>query len=298
MILLKELFRTSFPIVIATIILPFSLFIDSLLVVNLLTSSGWTVEQSTILWGIDTGIVTSIVNLPVVLTLSVATAIIPSLVSDTEKRQRRLRQSMLISCNIALPCAFGVMVLAPQIVQVLFGSSLVEGVINEGTIASQLLSFSAMLIVLTSILQTQNASLQGLGYSKAPVINLFLAFVIKTIVLLILVVQPALNIFGVAIAKYSFFIVAVLLNAIYMFRKTRFSLGIVKEMTAMVISSLTMAFALVVFNNFNFDLSAYILLPMEVIFAIMVYVGSFVCLMPNKNYARFFKRRKAVVEEN
>ena len=293
--LLKELFKTAFPIVIATIILPFSLFVDSLLVVNLLNSSGWTVEQSTILWGIDTGIVTSIVNLPVVLTLSVATAVIPSLVSDIAQRQRRVREGMLISCNIAFPCALGVMVLAPQIVQFLYNGTLINGIINEELIASQLLSFSALLIILTAILQTQNASLQGLGYSNVPIFNMSIAFVVKTLLILALVMQPTLNIFGVAIAKYSFFLIAVILNGISLYKKSKFSLGITKEIMVMGISSITMAFALFVFNNFNFGLTPYVMLPLEIFLGVIVYVGSFMCLLPNKNYGRYLRFRKRTV---
>lgn len=290
--LFKELFKTSFPIVLANFVLPFSLFIDSLLVVNLLLSSGWSVEQSTILWGIDTGMVTSIVNLPVVLTLSVATVILPSLVSDMQNKQKIVKQSFFISSAISIPCALGVMVLAPQIIQFLYPSTLLNGVINEGLIASQLLSFSAFLIVFTSVLQTQNATLQGLGYSRVPIFSMVIAFVLKTILILVLVTQPVLNIFGISIAKYAFFLTAVTLNGIYLHRKGGVKVGLGKEFWVMAVSGATMAFSLVVFNNFAFSLSPYILLPLEIAFGILVYIGCFVCLLPNRKYSIFFHRKR------
>lgn len=287
--ILKLLFKTAMPIVFVSIIIPLSLFVDSFLVVNLLNLSGQSVQQSTILWGIESGIVTSIVNLPVVLTLAVATAVVPSLVSDLQKRKERIKQSMLISQNISMPCAFGVLVLSPLILKFLYGGSFSNTIIDEFGTASSLLSASSFLIFFTSVLQTQNASLQGLGHLKVPAVNMTIAVVIKTVMLLLTTI-PSVNVFGVMIAKYAFFFVATMLNAVFLYKKG-YMLSKKAEMLTTFVSSLTMALGLLVINNFNFNLSVYLLLPIEIFVGILIFAGSYICLSPNKTYFKFEKSK-------
>lgn len=288
---IQKLFKTSIPIVFANIIIPLSILLDSMLVVNLLTSSGFENSQSTILWGIESGVVMSVINLPVVLTLQIATCIVPSLVLNLEGSKKRIKDATIISFAISMPCVFGIAVLAPQVLNALYAGSLSIGDINEFQVATNLLVFSAPLIFLTSILQLQNASLQGLNHLKVPAINMFIGLIIKLIVVISLVQIPQINIFGVTAAKYSFFLTAVLLNFMFMLKK-KYLLSVKKEFFVSAMSAVSMALALLVFKNFELNLSVYILLPLEIFIGIIVFAFSYICLMPNKNYLKLIKFKK------
>ncbi len=288
---LKNLAKTAFPIIVANIILPISLFLDSLLVVNILLSSGFTASQSTILWGLDSGVVTSIINLPVVFTLQVATCIVPNLTSDRSQISKRVNQSFLISCAISIPCALAVFVLAPQILSVLYSGTFSSTVIDEMGVATKLLSYSSGLIILTAILQTQNATLQGLGHLKIPVINMSLAVILKLVFVFTLIQNPELNIFGLMIAKYVFFATVVCLNTIYMVRKG-YKINRMKEIFVSLLSSISMAMTILVTKNFITGFSPIIGLLVLICVGVIVYSVNFLCLLPEKNYLRLIKFRK------
>lgn len=279
--LLKELWKTAAPIIVASIIIPLSLVLDSLLVVNLLNGAGFSVMQSTVMWGIDSGVVTSIINLPVVLTLSVAVAVVPSIVRDAANSHSRIRSGMLLALNISIPCALGIALLSPHIISALYGTSLgMAGAINEVRLATQLLTLSSFLVVLTSVLQTQNASLQALGRSRIPVINMSIALVVKVGCMLLLVSNPGINVFGLMLAKYVFFGIVVLANAVYLFKRVKVRMRLGAELFAMVGASVTMVLALMVFMNFELGWSVWIMLPLEIVLGVGVYLGSLMCLAP------------------
>ena len=287
-----SLVKTSFPIVIATIIIPFSLFIDSFLVVNLLKSGGYSTEISTILWGIDSGVVSSLINLPVVLTLAIATAVLPTIASNLQNASKNYQQALSLSFNLSVPCSFAIMVLAPYVLSFLYGNSLNTQLFNEPLVATNLLILSSFLIFLTSTLQTQNASMQAVNKSYVPVVNMLIAFILKTVLIVILVPIPSINIFGVMIAKYAFFTTATSLNAFYIYKKKLFVVRANKEFFAIFASSILMALALFVVMNFHFAISIYIMLPLTILLGIAVYLFSMFCLLPEKNLLKSLKIKK------
>ena len=73
-----EVFRTAFPIAIVAVLIPLSNFFDSIIIVNMLRLFGLTTETATWQYGVLSGPVNSLVNMPIVLTLSLAIAIVPS----------------------------------------------------------------------------------------------------------------------------------------------------------------------------------------------------------------------------
>ncbi len=218
----RELIKTSVPIVLASITLPLIVMIDSFLVVNLLGRAGFTESASTQLWGIESGVVTSLINMPVALSLAVAISIVPAVarLKDNSASIEKINQALLLCILLALPVAF-VFVLYPQLItQFVYQNTLGGAVFNR--ISANLLTVSAPIVVLGSILQVQNSSLQGLGYGRATMINMILAGVLKVLLTVLLVRNPHFNIYGCALSNLAFYAVATLLNAIYLRKKLGF----------------------------------------------------------------------------
>lgn len=71
---------------IAGFIIPFSQFIDGILIVNILKASGESISLATAKYGLYSGTVMSVVNMPVVLSVSLSVAIVPVIASATAKR--------------------------------------------------------------------------------------------------------------------------------------------------------------------------------------------------------------------
>ena len=295
-LIFKELVTTSFPIVIASFIIPFTIVVDSFLVINLLTTSEWTTSESTIMWGINSGVVNSILNVPVVLTLGVATAVVPFLSSKSSDKSE-FGSGLWLVMNIAIPSVIGVALLSGGIINFLYANSLDSGVLDGYGLASQILLFSSGLIILMAFLQTQNAGMQGLNHSKIPVINLLIAAIIKIVLLLVLVPINEINIFGVIISNYAFYGCAVILNAIYLKFKEKINLHLFKNLIPILGASVVMALSIGVANNLLGAISIYISLPICIAVGIIFYLLALVSLRTDLIFTMFSKFKELKKEK-
>ena len=85
---LKDILKNTIPMTLSGILMPATLLIDSFLIINLLKHINFSTEYATNLYGLLTGIVNSLVNLPVVISMSVATMVIP-IISKLFKSQNQ-----------------------------------------------------------------------------------------------------------------------------------------------------------------------------------------------------------------
>ena len=282
-VLLKEIIKTAFPVVLASVIIPTSLVIDSFLVINLLNFIGFSTENSTILWGIHSGIVMSIINLPVVLCVCVATVFVPTLSGSKSilEKQTKIQKGFWTTMYIVFPCVIVLALLAPQILSFLYADSLVSDGVNEFEVATRLLLYSSPMVILIAILQTQTAILQGDKHLVIPVLNLFVAVIIKVIILLLAVLS--FNIYGVVIANYCLYLSVVLLNWWQIKVKVLNSFKLKIYLPKLLAASVNFVLAVLVFKNFTINLSVYLSLPIIVLAGLLTYLISLMCLNVGKN---------------
>jgi len=219
-VVLGELIVVAFPIVVSSVILPVLTFVDSFLVVNLLLNS-FPVDVSTKLWGVSSGVVTSLINFPIALSLSVAVSIVPALVGEKiQERVELMSRAYELIFLFALPAMIFLCVLSESVIISLYGSSFVLE--DKTLLAVRMLCYTAPIVVLGSVLQTQTTSLQAIGLGKLALISILCAGVIKILLTFWLVAIPELNIWGFTIANYAFYIIAVGIDAIYLYKKVGF----------------------------------------------------------------------------
>ena len=210
-----ELIRTSTPIVLTQIVLPLLIMLDSFLIVNLLSYAGVDQSTATILWGIDSGVVNSLVNMPIALCLAVAISIVPAVASlkDRGAIERKLSTAYTVTIAFCLPVIVAFCVLASPLLNILYngmgGAQYVE-------IAKNLLLLGAPIILFGSLLQVQNSALQALGKGRVTMLNMILSGVVKVVLTLILVPIPEINIYGLALSTATFYILSCLFNAMYL----------------------------------------------------------------------------------
>ena len=183
-----RMWRIAFPIAIVAILMPLSNFFDSFIVVNLLKFGGMTTQSATASYGLLSGPVTSLVNMPVVFIMSLAIAIVPSVsVSRAEHDINSIlfksRLSLKLACTVAIPSAVFMMVFSKEIISVLY-SSLDD---NSVMIASRLLTITAPNILIMSVMQIYVSLLQALDKTKWAVGGLGGAVVVKTLLMVVLI---------------------------------------------------------------------------------------------------------------
>lgn len=206
----SELLGIALPISLGATVGTIMGLIDSFLVPQKLLEAGMTAKEATILYAQLTGKANVISNVPLTLSIALATSLIPIIAENyVLKRYKELNSkiemALKLSSVIAIPCALGLYFLAEPIMRLIFQSR------YEGY---EILRYSALTIPLIIFTQTTTSILQGVNHIMRPIVNLFVGCIVKVILTIILVPIPSINIYGAVIASIGAYAVAMVLNLI------------------------------------------------------------------------------------
>ena len=219
----KQLMNISIPITIGACIVPLSQYIDSTMLVGRLMVAGVAESAAGSLYGLFSGTVIRIINIPTALALAVSMSLVPAISSakalnDNTAVVRQTDLGMRFAFLIGLPCSIGMSVLAEPLMRFFYHGSIVE---NELIIGGELLSMSALTIVLFTVVQATTSVLQGLGKQRTPMYTLVAGVVCKIVLNYVLIGQEHINIHGAPIASLVCYSVSLLPNLYYMLKYTQ-----------------------------------------------------------------------------
>ncbi len=226
--IIKLIFIIAIPITLGAAIMPIMQTIDSVLVINRLTETGWQVSEAKSLFGQLTGYAASMVNMPQVITQAIAISLVPTISAAFTQRdhdflQHNVKLGVRTAMIIGLPCTVGLLVLAEPIMLLLYPAQKADAV----SAASALVVLSIGVIFL-ALVQTLTAILQGVGKQNIPAINLLIGAVAKLVLTYFLTGIPALNVKGAAIGTVAAYVIATALNfaAVKKYTGTKFDFGL------------------------------------------------------------------------
>lgn len=201
----NNFFSLNFNFLLTFLIIPLITTIESFLVVNIL-SKEFTTSFSTSLYGLQSGMINSLINFPVIISTGISLAILPSvsfLYSKNEYEKIKENTSNIFSFLwiTLLPCSLLFVLFAPEILQIIYP------ILDENlfAISVNLLKISAFEIIFISFMQVCISILQGLKKEKTPVWILSLSGIIKIALTIFLVHASNINIFGLAISNLGFY---------------------------------------------------------------------------------------------
>jgi stage V sporulation protein B len=206
--IVKRILFLSIPMSLASIVAAINRNIDTFTVIRGVKSAfstklfgGELEEMATRLYGILSGKVDMLIGLPLALNVAFATALVPAVagalaLGDKKTATRRISFSLRTTMLIGLPCAIGLCVLAGPILNLLFPGAPAEE-------AKLLLQISSFTIVFTSLSQTVNGSLQGIGKIFIPALSLAIGASVKLLLNILLVYNPNIHIYGAAIGSVA-----------------------------------------------------------------------------------------------
>ncbi len=212
-----QLLRISVPITISACIVPLAQFVDSAMLVSRMMDSGLTREMARPLYGLYSGMVIRLINIPTALALAVSMSLVPAISSAkaTDNYDGIRRQSDLglrFAFLIGFPCSVGMSLLAREIVSFFYAGTLTP---EQLTISSELLSVSALTVVLFTVVQATSSILQGLGKQRIPMYTLIAGVACKILLNYLLVGTPGINIHGAPISSIVCYAVSMLPNLYY-----------------------------------------------------------------------------------
>ncbi|WP_176720506.1 putative polysaccharide biosynthesis protein [Desulfuribacillus stibiiarsenatis] len=202
--LLRKLTYYALPICFGTLVLPLFNLADSYTVINVLQNSGMESLDARYMFGVYSKAL-PLVQISALFATSLSLALIPSISEAKSLQQehiikRRTSFALRLTVIVGLPAAFGLAVLAKPLNLALFNEVIGSDVI-------MVLSFAT---IFSTLEITSSGILQGIGESKLPAKNLFVGFIFKVALNLLLI--SYIGIMGAAIATIVAYFIALYLN--------------------------------------------------------------------------------------
>ena len=215
--LMSRLLLISVPITVSACIVPLSQFIDSALMVNRMVTSGLTRDTATSLYGIFSGMVIRLINIPTALALAISMSLVPAIsavkaVEDRAAIRRESSTGIRYAFLIGLPCSIGMSVLAKPILAFFYQETLTPERLQT---ASELLTYSALTVVLFTAVQATSSILQGLHKQRIPMYTMIAGVSCKIALNYILIGTPGINIHGGPVASLVCYSVAMIPNLVF-----------------------------------------------------------------------------------
>ena len=217
--IVRDLLKIAVPITIGASVLPVMNSIDVGIVLRRLQDIGYSESAANGLYGQLTGMATPLMNLPQIVTAAIQISLVPAVSHMMARGEETLlgdtvRSALRVTLIVALPAAFGLVVLSEPIMRLLYPLK-IESAVSASTILS-VLGFG---IVFLSLFQTMTGMLQGLGRPMVPVRNLFMGALLKILLTYVLVGIPSLNVRGAAIGTVFGYALAAFLNGWHLKRR-------------------------------------------------------------------------------
>lgn len=217
--IISRIVKLALPVSLANIMLPVVASIDLFIVPARLEVAGFTVEQATELFGYLTGMAVALINLPTILTASLAASLVPAVseaftLGNPHSIYQRTAIAMRIANLITIPSFVGMYLLAMPISLMLYGTVNAGGCIGILSVG----------IILLGLQQVTTGVLQGLGHTAIPLVNMVLSAGVKVVMNWTLTAMPEWGIKGAAWATNADFGLAALLNILFVYKYVGFSL--------------------------------------------------------------------------
>lgn len=204
---LKGMLKVALPIAAVAALMPLSSFFDSILIVNMLKAFGLKQGVATAQYGIISGPVNSLINMPVVAIMSLAVAVVPSVSASRATRDIdgvMLKSSLCVRLAYLLGIAFAfyLAVFARNVIGALY-PALSE---QNAVVAVNVLRITAANVVFLSVMQIYVSLLQAVDKTKYAVFSLIASIIVKIVLDVVLTRYIGIN--GAAIASLALPVVA------------------------------------------------------------------------------------------
>ena len=212
-----------------------------------LDASGAIAEQSaSTSYTILRTYVTTLINMPAVLTLSLSMSLVPAVSDAMTRRQTRtvhaaVRTGMKFAIFIGAPCAVGLFVLGGPIMSMLYKSVRSSSAIFDQ--AQSIMYVASIGVLFLSLVQTLTGIIQGMGKPRVPVYFLAAGGAVKIISMLLFMNYTDLGILGAALSTVLCYAVAGIGDTVYVIRKSRMKVNYADTFVKPIISSIVLGAA-------------------------------------------------------
>ncbi len=280
-LILKELVFTAVPIILGAAVFSITNIIDmKMIMARLMDSGAFTNNEAEVLYGQLTGKYLVITSLPISISTSLATASIPEIAEEIALKNKRAANEKInftvkLTMIISIPAAIGISVLANPILWFLFPSQ------RDGGILLMVGGISVIFLALTQIM---GGMLQGISKFYVPVFAAICGAFVKIILNYFLVAIPAINVVGAVIGTIACYMVASIIDCVYVQKTTNTKFDVMGIFIKPSISALAMGVSVfvsykIIFIIFNIIVNGYIANSISMVCSVFIgVIIYFVCL--------------------
>ena len=208
----RQIFAISTPIMVMSLAFPVVQLFDSFFIVNALKRNG--VTQATELYGIATGAVHTLINLPSVVGVAIATVMLPMVSrafkqGDTATMKKKAWMALGIILLFGVVVAIGLAVFPKWLLTLLYRRAFADRA-EELATGVLLLRIESWAVILIGLTQVAGSILQGIDHEMIPMWALIGGGVVK-IIFEIIAIKP-LGIMAVSIANLLCYGVALVVS--------------------------------------------------------------------------------------
>lgn len=264
--LIRRMLYLALPVSLSSLMLPLVSNLDLFIVPLRLEEAGYTVEQATEHFGYLTGMAVPLVNLATLITAALSTALVPAMATagssgNEQLARQKIGSAIRLTNLVTIPAAVGLAILATP----------VAAAVYHAPQAGAVVQVVAAGVYMLGIHQVTTGILQGMGHTALPLINMGIAAVVKVILNWQLVALPSFGILGAGWATNADFGVAALLNLIFVYRYSRFSISL-KGMLKILAATVVMGVVLFIVNELVIgQMSALLAILVDISVAVVVY---------------------------
>lgn len=194
--------KANFPLMLSASIIPLVNAFDALIIVSRLSSAGFTSALATKLFGLATGVVGAVLNFPLIISVSVATAFLPNisyLLSRGSGGRAVIEKGLKILLFLILPTTFGMVAISRLVFSVLY-ADISQQLLD---LAFQLMLYGGFSTVFTALMQYFLMLLQATGEFRFILITTFFAGILKAVLVFTLSAVQKINIFAITISNIA-----------------------------------------------------------------------------------------------
>ena len=293
--LMKRLIIISIPITVSACIIPLSQFIDSAMMIKRMLLAGLTPDDAKAAYGIFTSIVIRLINIPTALALAISISLVPAISACRARNdfiavRHETNTGIRYAFLIGFPCSVGMSILSKEIVHFFYGS-VSKFTPDQLKLAHELLTFSAMTVVLFTVVQATSSILQGLRKQRIPMYTMIAGVLVKIILNYILIGTPGIHIHGGPYASIACYSIVMISNIYFVCKNAGMSLNWIEWIIRPGLAALSMGVIVYVLH---------IILPLnrlitiiEIIIGVVVYLAAaFVFKALSKDDLRTIMRRR------
>ena len=268
----SDFLKAVLPLTISYSISPFASMVESLFFVTLLKYAGLTSEMATKLYGLQTGVVGAILNFPLIISMSVAVALLPKISflnshDDFNGQRLIIANSFSAMWFLLVPLVLGIIAISRNFFSIIYLSLIQESL----SIVWQLTIISGIGILLSAIMQFLVSVLQAKGYFNYTLIFNLIGGVARVALVFILAPIPSINIFALPIASIVNSSIVCICSLIKLGKVVKINFT---EFFLPVVSALVMLLSLVILQS---AVSGIVGLILCVIAGAFIY---FICALP------------------